>query len=84
MSTFELHLDELSYARAKHMAEARNVSVEQWASEAIERFSVVMPSTPPERDSMIGLFADAPELLDQIVEQAYKDREQIPWRIPTE
>lgn len=40
MSTIELRLDELTYARAKRLANEKNVSVEALVSEAIERLAV--------------------------------------------
>lgn len=84
MSTNELHLDEVTYARAKRLAEERRISVEQLVSEAVERYTVAPNVEPTGTDSMIGLFADAPELMDQIVAEAYRDREQVPFRIKSE
>lgn len=48
MSTIDL--DELTYARAKRLAEDRNVSVEQIITQAIERFSDIGMSTPQRSD----------------------------------
>lgn len=84
MSTDELHLDELTLARAKRLAKEKNVSVEEIVSEAIERFSAAPRKDEPTRDSMIGLFSDAPELMDQIVEEAYQARERDPLRLKSE
>jgi hypothetical protein len=33
-------------------------------------------------DTILGMFEDCPELIDEIVEDAMKDRERIPWRTP--
>lgn len=83
MSTSELHLDERTYARAKQLAEEKHISVEQLVSEAIERYTVTPNREDTPRDSMIGLFSDVPELMDQIVEEAYQNRERDPLRLPT-
>ena len=83
MSTNELHIDELTYARAKQLAEKRNVSVEEIVSEAIERLALA-PREESTGDSIIGLFADVPELVDQVVEDAYRSRQRDPLRQPSE
>lgn len=31
---------------------------------------------------VMGMFSDAPELLDEVVEEAMKIREERPWRLP--
>jgi hypothetical protein len=31
---------------------------------------------------IMGMFSDAPELLDEVVEEAMKIREERPWRLP--
>lgn len=80
MATGEVHLDEATYARAKKLADAKRVTVEEIVSAALEQFLGTTTSRQPEADSLIGLFADAPDLLDQIVERAYRDREQYPLR----
>lgn len=80
MSTDELHLDELTLARAKRLAKERNVSVEEIVSEAIERFSVA-PSEPSKRKDIIGAFSDYADLLDEVVEEAYQNRERYPLRL---
>lgn len=84
MATNELHLDELTYARAERLAKEKNVSVEELVSDAIERYTDASAAKPAPRESMIGLFADAPELMDQIVEEAYLDRETAPHRLNSE
>jgi len=84
MSTNELHLDELTFARAKRLAEEKNVSVEEIVSEAIQRFAIAARYDEPTRDSMIGLFSDAPELMDQIAEEAYQARERDSLRLRSE
>lgn len=84
MSTNELHLDERTYARAKRLAQEKNITVEELVCEAIERYTIAFKTEPGNRDTMIGLFADAPELMDQIVAEAYRDREKAPHRLSPE
>ncbi|MEO6807496.1 MAG: hypothetical protein ABI353_00085 [Isosphaeraceae bacterium] len=36
----------------------------------------------PENDPILGMFRDEPELIDEIVEEAMKIREERPWRLP--
>lgn len=84
MSTNELHLDSITYARAKQLADASQMTVEELVSEAIKRYQGSDSTQPTNGQTVIGLFADAPELLDQIVEGAYRDRERISFRQATE
>lgn len=37
---------------------------------------------PRVEDPLRGIFHDAPELLDEVVEEAMKIREERPWRLP--
>mgnify|MGYP000261085384 CR=1 FL=1 len=34
-----------------------------------------------DRDPVIGLFADEPELMEQVIELIYRDRETTPFRV---
>jgi hypothetical protein len=36
----------------------------------------------PEKDPILGMFSDDPGLVDEIVEEALKIREERPWRLP--
>ncbi len=40
-------------------------------------------ATPTSSDPLLGSASDHPELLDQIVEDAMRNREQQPWRLTT-
>lgn len=37
----------------------------------------------PVANPIMGMFSDAPELLDEVVEEAMKIREGSPWRLPS-
>jgi hypothetical protein len=66
VETIELQLDEQTLAQARKLAAARQVSVEEVLKEALSHLSVPSPAD----DRITGMFADEPELLDQIVEEA--------------
>lgn len=36
----------------------------------------------PATNPVMGMFSDAPDLLDEVVEEAMKIREERPWRLP--
>jgi hypothetical protein len=84
MSTDELHLDEQTLARAKRLAAENGISVEELVSKAIDRFTPTPSEKPASPDSVIGLFSDVPELMDEIVEEAYRNRESRPFRLKPE
>lgn len=76
MERIELELDEQTLERARPLAEVRHCTVEQLLKELIEQLEVA-PSTV---DVFLGLFAQEPELLDQVVESVMQAREQHPLR----
>jgi hypothetical protein len=39
-------------------------------------------ASPTVKDPILGMFSDAPDLLDEVVEEAMKIREERPWRLP--
>lgn len=76
METIELHLDEETLERARRLAASRRVTVEDLLREALARLG-----TPPTtEDPILGLFADVPDLMDEIVEEAMQARERHPLR----
>ncbi len=54
---------------------------DQVVKEALEHFKL---SQMPARDPLLGLFADEPDLMDEVVEGAMRDRETRPLRLPTD
>jgi hypothetical protein len=72
MERIELELDEQTLERARRLAEARCCTVEQLLKELIEQLEVA----PPTVDVFLGLFAQEPELIDQVVESVMQAREQ--------
>jgi hypothetical protein len=77
METIELQLDEQTLAHARKLAAARHVSVEELLKEALSHLG----ARPAADDPITGMFADEPELLDQIVEEAMQAREREPFRL---
>jgi hypothetical protein len=77
VETIELQLDEQTLAHARRLAAARHVSVEELLKEALSHLGV----PPTVEDPITGMFADEPELLDQIVEEAMQARERDPFRL---
>lgn len=53
---------------------------DQVVMEALEHFKL---THMPARDPLLGLFADEPELMDEVVESAMRDRETRPLRVPS-
>ena len=76
MERIELELDEQTLERARRLAKARRCTVEQLLKKLIEQLDVV----PPTVDVFLGLFAQEPELVDQVVESVMQAREQHPMR----
>ncbi len=72
----QLALPERVYVVLKQVAEERHKSEAEVAVEAIQAY--LEPST---KDGLLGLFADEPELIDQITEEAMQNRENTPLRI---
>lgn len=81
MAADPLHLDEATLARAQRLADELKIPVDQVVASAIERLAAAQPAEPPPSD-LLGAFADCAELLDEIVEEAYRNREQLPLRQP--
>jgi hypothetical protein len=78
MVTIQVHLDEETLHRAQSLAEARNCSVEDLLRDLLAGCDAVGTSGVP----LLGMFADDPELIDEIVEAAMKDRAEQPMRRP--
>ena len=54
---------------------------DQVVTEALEHFKL---THMPARDPLLGLFSDEPELMDEVVEAAMRDRETRPLRVPSD
>jgi len=78
MEKIELQLDEQTLARAMKLAESRQCSLEDLIKEIIQQTEVSGTSDDP----FLGMFADEPELVDQIIESTMTAREAHPLRQP--
>jgi hypothetical protein len=76
MVTIQVHLDEETLRRAQSLAEERNCSIEDLLRDLLAGSeAAATPSIP-----LLGMFADDPGLIDEIVEAAMKDRDEQPLR----
>ena len=75
MAKVELELTEETLQRARRSAEAEHATLEEWLTDAIER-----TATPPAPNPLLGLFSDAPDLMDAVTENAMTARERHPLR----
>lgn len=72
MERIEIELDEETLARARKLAEARRCSLDELVRAFIQEET--KPITP--EDTVLGMFADEPDLLDAVVESAMQARER--------
>lgn len=72
METITLELDDKTVDRLRRLADSRHRTLEDLAREVLARAEDVMP----EHDRFLGMFADEPSLVDQIVEMALQAREE--------
>ena len=78
MEKIELQLDEQTLARALKLAEFRQCSLEELITEIIEQMEVSETADAP----FLGMFADEPELIDQVIESIMTAREAHPQGKP--
>lgn len=71
MKTVEIQLDEQTFAKAEQFASSHKCTLEDLIKDIIEQLGI----SEPIEDNIIGMFADEPELLDEIVESAMLGRE---------
>ena len=76
METIELQLDKQTLERALMIAELRKCTLEELIREVIEQIK----DSETKKDSIIGMFADETDLIDQLLESAMESRESQPLR----
>ncbi len=76
MDTVVIELDPQTSERARRLAQARGISMTALVQTLIAQLDRDT-GTP---DALLGLFADEPALLDQVVAQAMQTRETLPLR----
>ncbi len=72
MATIHLDMDEATLGRAQRLADASNCSLE----DLLSRLIAELPDQEQPADSILGLMADEPELVDEILASAMKMREE--------
>lgn len=76
METIELQLDTQTLEFARRLAESRHCSLEELIKEVIEHLGVAETASDP----WVGMFADAPDLIDKVIASAMQAREEHPLR----
>jgi len=74
MEKIEIEIDRISLQRAKTLAQLNEVTLPELLSVLIERLAEVQKA----KDPVMGLWADIPEIVDDIVEEAMKNRAGTP------
>jgi hypothetical protein len=72
METIEIKLDEQTLARALQLADSHHCTLDELLKEIIEK----MESFESKKSTIMGMFSDEPELIEQIVESAMVSREK--------
>lgn len=72
MERIQIELDEETLARARRLAEARRCSLDELVKAFIQQETKPTSSI----DTVLGMFGDEPELLDEVVESAMQARER--------
>lgn len=81
----EIHLPEdLQRFVQDQVRTGRFPSEDQVVHEALRQFQIVhgLPAGQPMPDPWLGSMREDAELLDEVVEEAMKIREERPWRLP--
>jgi hypothetical protein len=78
MRTIQLEIEEETFERILRLADSRGCS---WQEVVKDLLGQAQPSSSPE-DGFLGLFQDEPDLIDEVVEEPMRAREQQPLRQP--
>jgi hypothetical protein len=70
MKRIELQVDEHALERVQQLADAHHVTLEELIRSMIDLLAKPEVKEAP----ILGMFADEPELIDQVTEAALKDR----------
>ena len=76
MTKIEVQLDEQTLARAMKLAESRHCTLDELIRDVIENLEAFEVGDEP----FLGMFADEPELIDQVMESVMMAREAHPLR----
>ena len=78
MATIKLQLDERTVERARHVAIAHDSTLEALVGEIVE----MVAGTQATDDPLLGMFAQEPELINQVTESAMLARQVASLRLP--
>ncbi|WP_414549453.1 hypothetical protein [Anabaena sp. CCY 0017] len=70
MEKIELEVDRLTFERAKTLAIVNQSSLSELITHVIERLAEIQEK----KDPLMGLYADVPEIVDEIVAEAMEKR----------
>lgn len=73
MEKIELELDRLTFERAKTLAIVNQSTLSELITHVIERLAEIQEK----KDPLMGLYADVPEIVDEIVAEAMEKRGYI-------
>ncbi|WP_445634783.1 CopG family transcriptional regulator [Nostoc sp. DSM 114161] len=74
MENIELQIDEKTLEKARALAKSRHCDLSELIAYAIEQ----LPMREPAKYPLLGLFADDPESVDEMLEEVMKDRAAHP------
>lgn len=80
MAQVTIDVEEDVLARARNLAQAQGLSLDEWVQNVIEQNAITDLSSLP-RDPFIGMLADEPELadaIDEVVAERHKRRFREP------
>lgn len=80
MTTIKLQLDDDTFARAQALAKQRGCTLSQLIAQLVTDGDNGDREPHDDAPSVVGLFADEPELLDAVVADAMRAREGDPWK----
>jgi hypothetical protein len=66
METIQLHLDKPTLERVRQLSALRHCSLDELIKAMVEQTRIAAPAN----NNLVGMFADEPELMDQIIESA--------------
>ncbi len=85
METIELQLNPQTLARARQLAIRRRCTLEELIEEIVKQFSTaeetVLEVGKEMDDPILGMFADEPELMDEVLEDIMNSREAYQLRV---
>ena len=70
MEKIEVEVDRLTFERAKTLAIVNQSSLSELITHVIERLAEIQEK----KDPLMGLYADVPEIVDEIVAEAMENR----------